>query len=90
MTAQVDPHDVLTAGKRLLAALAAEQRLSRLHTTHAYDPIVFEQWLTMRRNVENLTDEYFTANDDYLEQQGPRRISKRRFEFPKFVRAVTR
>ena len=90
MIAQVDTHDLLTAGKRLLAALAAEQRLSKLHTTHASDPIVFEQWITMRRNVEDLTDQYFTANDDYLEQQGPRRISKRRFEFPRFVRAATR
>ena len=90
MTAQVDTHEVLSAGKRLLAALAAERRLSRLHTTHASDPIVFEQWITIRRKVEELTEEYFTANDDYLEQQEPRRISKRRFEFPKFVRAATR
>jgi hypothetical protein len=67
--AENETQAVLLAGERLLAALAAEERLARLHNTHKSDRTIFDQWVSMRQNVETLTGEYFTTKDEYLAER---------------------
>jgi hypothetical protein len=69
--AENETQAVLLAGERLIAALAAEERLARSYKTHESSQTIFEQWVSIRQNVEALTGEYFTTNDEYL--QGARR-----------------
>lgn len=58
-----DTGQILMTGERLIAALAAEERLARLHTTDRSDPSIFERWMSMRGRVVKLRQEYFSLID---------------------------
>jgi hypothetical protein len=59
-----DVEQLLMAGERLVAALAAEERLARLRTTDPSDRSIFERWMSKRSVVETLRQQYFSLIDE--------------------------
>jgi hypothetical protein len=52
---------ILRTGEQLVAALAVQERLSRLSSQRPDDADVFNRWLQSRREVEQCAEVYFLS-----------------------------